>query len=596
MLVALPSAIAYGVAVYALLGPAYIAHGVCTGIVGAMVLGFVASAFGGATRLISSPCAPAGAVLASLATGLLQGPDAASPERIIALLALVALLSGALQLVYGLVGGGRLIKYIPFPVVSGYLSGVGVLIFLSQVPKFLGLPGSAIPAPALWSWPAIVVGTVTIAGVVLAPRFTRLVPATILGLAAGMLAYFAIALVRPGLLTLHGNPLVLGPVGGNAGGVFAGVGSTWPAMAALHWADLRSLVVPAFTLSVLLSIDTLKTCVVVDSLTRTQHDSNRTLIGQGAGNLVSALLGGMPGSGMMGATLVNVQSGGHTRFSGMLEGVFVLLAVLVLANWLAWIPVAALAGILIVVAIRMFDWGSLQLLRQKTTVLDFAVIATVIVVAVTVNLIAAAGAGVGLAVLLFIREQIHGSVIHRKVSADHISSTQHRLPADRALLEEHGRSITVCELQGSLFFGTTDQLRRELAPDLQRCRWLILDLRRVQTMDYTVVHLFDDFEATLSARNGALLFSRLPANRELREYFTQVQRTDPKAAERKFETLDDALQWAEDQLLNELRPTAAGDEPPLALVDFDLCRDFGADQIFAALEACAQPRSYGPAR
>ncbi|MCF7761534.1 MAG: hypothetical protein K9M98_13630, partial [Cephaloticoccus sp.] len=130
MLVALPSAIAYGVAVYALLGPAYIAHGVGTGIVGAIVLGFVASAFGGAPRLISSPCAPAGAVLASLATGLLNG-DSATPERIIALLALVAVLSGVLQLGYGLLGGGRLIKYIPFPVVAGYLSGVGVLIFLS---------------------------------------------------------------------------------------------------------------------------------------------------------------------------------------------------------------------------------------------------------------------------------------------------------------------------------------------------------------------------------------------------------------------------------------------------------------------------------
>ena len=142
MLVALPSSIAYGVAVYALLGPEYIGHGVRTGIVGAMVLGIVATVFGGAPRVISAPCAPAGAVLASLAAGLLAAPGTApAPSHIAALLLLLALMSGALQMLYGLVGGGRLIKYIPYPVVSGYLSAVGVLIFLSQLPKFLGTTG-----------------------------------------------------------------------------------------------------------------------------------------------------------------------------------------------------------------------------------------------------------------------------------------------------------------------------------------------------------------------------------------------------------------------------------------------------------------------
>ncbi len=593
MLVALPSSIAYGVAVYALLGPAYIGHGVRTGIVGAIVLGLVASAFGGAPRLISAPCAPAGAVLASLAAGLLAatgGPVA--PERIVVLLALVAVLSGALQLVYGLAGGGRLIKYIPYPVVSGYLSGVGVLIFLSQLPKFLGLPGKHLAAPALWSWPAMVVGTVTIAGVLLAPRLTKAIPATILGLAAGVLAYFGVGLVRPELLTLAGNPLVIGPIGGGDGGLFAGLTATWPALAGLHFADLHALAVPALTLSVLLSVDTLKTCVVVDSLTRSRHDSNRTLIGQGAGNLLSACCGGMPGAGTMGATLVSVESGGCTRLSGMLEGAFVLLAALVLGNWLAWVPVAALAGILIVVAVRMFDWGSFHLLRQKSTALDFAVIATVIIVAVAVNLIAAAGAGVGLAMVLFIREQIRGSVIRRKAAGNRISSTQHRLPADQALLEQHGARITVCELQGSLFFGTTDQLRTELAPDLRHCRWLILDLRRVSAMDYTAAHLFAEFATGLAERGGGLLFSRLPAHRDLREYFAQQGVLGPKAGDRKFETLDDALQYAEDRLLAELRPAGPGDEAPLALAEFDLCREFDADHTLAALEACAAARTY----
>lgn len=592
MLVALPSAIAYGVSVYALLGPAYIAYGVYTGIVGAIVLGFVASIFNGAPRLISSPCAPAGAVLAALVTGLLNGDSAAAPERIIALVALVAVLSAMLQVAYGLVGGGRLIKYIPYPVVSGYLSGVGVLIFISQVPKFLGLVGERISPPALWSGPAIVVGMVTIAGVLLAPRFTRAIPATIIGLATGMLAYFAIALVRPELLRLTGNPLLIGPLMDNASDLYSRAATSWRALGGLHWADLGTLVMPALTLSVLLSIDTLKTCVVVDSLTRKRHNSDRTLIGQGTGNLVSALLGGMPGAGMMGATLVNVESGGRSRRSGMLEGGFVLIAALLLANWLAWVPVATLAGILIVVSVRMFDWKSLHLLRQKSTVLDFAVIATVVVVAVSVNLIAAAGAGVALAMLLFIREQIRGSVIHRKNTADHFSSTQHRLPDDQALLQQHGQCITICELEGNLFFGTTEQLRAELTPGLKQCRWLIFDLRRVQSMDYTAAHLFAELQARLARRGGSLLFSRLPANRNLQVYFNHIELSGPRGIGPKFESLDEALQWAEDQLLDELRPALPQDESLLDLADFELCRDFVADQSLAALEACAEPHSY----
>lgn len=593
MLVALPSAIAYGVAVYALLGPDYVSHGVRTGIIGAAVLGFVTAAVGGAPRLISAPCAPAGAVLASLVTGMLAIGDATvPPERIILLLAVVAVLSGVLQLGYGLAGGGRLIKFIPYPVVSGYLSGVGVIIFLGQLPKLLGLPGKHLAAPSQWSGPAIIVGVITIAGVLLAPRLTKAVPATILGLAAGMLAYFGIALLRPELLTLDRNALLLGPMGGGTRGLFSGQSGLWAGFAGLTWADLRLLIPPAVTLSVLLSVDTLKTCVVVDSITHTRHDSNRTLIGQGTGNLISALLGGMPGAGTMGATLVSVESGGRSRLSGLCEGGFVLLAALLLAQWLAWVPVAALAGILIVVALRMFDWGSFQLLKQRSTGLDFAVIATVIVVAVAANLIAAAGAGVGLAMLLFIRDQIRSPVIRRKVDGTGISSTQHREPADQNLLQPLRSLITVCELQGSLFFGTTDQLRTELTPGLKHCRWLILDLRRVTAMDYTAAHLFAELNTDLAASSGGLLFSRLPARRDLRDYLEQVGIIGHRTMARRFETLDDAICWAEDRLLASLRPAPADDAPPLNLAEFELCREMDTDQTLSALAACAEPRSY----
>ena len=244
----------------------------------------------------------------------------------------------------------------------------------------------------------------------------------------------------------------------------------------------------------------------------------------------------------------------------------------------------------------MFDWGSFQLLRQKSTVLDFAVIATVVIVAVATNLIAAAGAGVGLAIVLFIREQIQGSVIRRKATGEQISSKQHRLPADQEVLKRHGAETSVCELQGSLFFGTTDQLFRELESDLKRCRYLILDLRRVRSVDFTAAHMLEQFEAMLAERKGFLIFSRLPANlpsgQNLEAYFEHVGVMHAKRNVRKFESLDDALQWVEDRILAEERPGPAGEAAPLALAEFDLLREFEADQTLAILAACAVEKSY----
>ena len=185
-------------------------------------------------------------------------------------------------------------------------------------------------------------------------------------------------------------------------------------MQGLGLGDLRNLLVPALTLAVLLSIDTLKTCVVLDALTRSRHDSNRELIGQGLGNLTTGLIGGMPGAGQMGATMVNMSSGAVSRMSGVIEGVLALIAFLLLGGLIAWVPVAALAAILIVVGIRMIDRHSLQFLKFRHTLFDFAVILAVVAVALTVGLIPASGTGIVLAIVLFVREQTRGSIVRSK--------------------------------------------------------------------------------------------------------------------------------------------------------------------------------------
>jgi len=596
MLVALPSAIAFGVTIFAPLGGSYAAQGAIAGILGATALGLVTPVLGGTNRLISAPCAPAAAVLSALAIELVRRGIA--PEAVALMLAIVALLTAALQITFGAVGLGRLIKYMPYPVVSGYLSGVGLLIIIAQLPKLLGAPKGtplweALTSPSAWQWHGIVVGAVTMGVMLIAPKLTKALPATILGLVAGVATYFAFALADRSMLSLAGNAAVVGPLvaGSTGGGFFTAIAGRVQAVRTLHLAEVTTLIVPALSLAVLLSIDTLKTCVVVDAITRSRHDSNRELIGQGFGNLASTLIGGMPGAGQMGATLVNISSGAKTRLSGTIEGVATLVAFLALGSLLAWIPIAALAGILIVVGVRMFDVRSLQFLKSRSTILDFVVIVSVVIVAETVSLIAASGVGVGLAILLFIREQVRGSVVHRKAYGNHLFSKQVRLKDEMEVLEQRGDATAIFELQGSLFFGTTDQLYTALEPELKTRKYLILDMRRVQSMDVTAAHILEQVEDMMRERNGRLLFSNLPRGRNVEEYLGQVGFTGEHAVQL-FGELDEALEWVEEQVIAEAHLEKLL-RPALALHEIELFRGRKAETL-AELEACMEARQFPP--
>jgi sulfate permease, SulP family len=602
MLVALPSSIAFGVAIYSPLGAGAAAQGAIAGLLGATAIGIVAPLFGGTERLISAPCAPAAAVMGSLAVELISGARSGTPLQpghVLLVMMLVALLSSGLQIFYGAIGGGTLIKYIPYPVVTGYLSGVGVVIFLKQLPGFLGLPKDVhglegLAAPGLWSTTSLLVGLATVVMMVAAPYLTRKIPAAIVGLAGGAAAYFAAGLARPELRVIEGNALVIGRLGGGDASFVSAFVARFAAFGDVGLADLRLIVVPALTLSILLSIDTLKTCVVVDALTRSRHDSNREMIGQGLANLTSALLGGMPGAGTSGPTLVNIASGGKTRLSSVLEGSFVLVAYLLLGGLIAWAPIAALAGILIVVAYRMVDWKSFRLLRQRSTVLDFLVVATVVAVAVGVGLISASGTGVALAIMLFIRDQVKGSVIHRKTYGNQVFSHQRRLPEEIAVLEAKGDRTLVVELEGNLFFGTTDQLLSQLEADLKIRQFVILDMHRVRSVDLTATHLLEQIEARLAERGAHLAFSNvprtLPSGQDLKAYFDEVGLVRPESNLRVFNQLSDALEWAEDEILRA-DGLAQNEENLLELREIDFLRGRKEDTL-RELAECTEERSY----
>ena len=597
MLVALPSAIAFGVTMYAPLGGSHGAQGALAGILGAVALGLLAPAFGGTPRLITAPCAPAAAVLSAIALELVD--EGLPAETILLRLALICLVSALLQLLAGVARIGRLIKYMPYPVVSGYLTGVGLIIVASQVPKLVGAAQGvawtgALAAPGLWNGYGLTVGAVTIAAMLIAPRLTRSLPAAVVALVAGVLAYFALSAVNPALLSLEHNALVIGSLGGTRDGVLAALGDRAAAFRGLGLRDIGAALVPGATLAILLSIDTLKTCVVLDALTRSRHDSDRELIGQGVANLAASALGGMPGAGQMGATLVNLSSGAQTRLSGMIEGALALLALLALGHLIAWVPIAALAAILIVVGLRMIDWHSIAFLRNQATMLDFLVIVAVVLVAESYSLIAASATGVGLAILLFLREQVRASIVHRKTFGSESFSKQNRLPEEMKILHERGAETAIFELQGSLFFGTTDQLYRMVEPELKERRYLILDLQRVQSVDLTAAHMLEQVEDVVAERGGFVLFSdlprSLPSGRDMQRYFDEIGLVRPERHVRVFDELDNALEWVENRVLEEEHLRRAH-ESPLELSEMTLFAG-RKHETLAALDTCLDRRSF----
>lgn len=595
MLVALPSAIAFGVTIYAPLGGSLAAQGALAGILGATALGLIAPAFGGSQRLITAPCAPAAAVLSALAIGFTQ--QGIEANAVLLMLALIGLLAGLIQIGLGFAKVGELIKFIPFPVVSGYLSGVGLIIIGSQVPKLLGAPAGtsflgALAAPGLWSWQSIVVGTVVVATMLLVPRLTQAVPAAILALLAGIFAYLGLGLIDPALMSTTGNPLLVGTLATGEGGLTDAIRNHWRAMHGLGIDAVAKVLVPALTLAVLLSIDTLKTCLVIDAMTQSHHDSNRELVGQGLGNMASSLAGGIPGAGTMGASLINISSGGTTRASGLMAGIFSLAAFLLLAPLIAWVPVPALAAILIVIGLRMIDRHSLTFFFTPTTRLDFVVIMAVILVAIFGNLIAASGVGVALAIILFIREQTKSSVVRNRIEGHEIFSKRGRDEMDEGGAEGERDSTVVFELQGSLFFGTASQLQTALEPETATHKYVILSMRRVQSLDVTATHVLEQIKDRLEENNAYLVFcdipKGLPSGLKMKRFLKDTGVVRPTNKAFAFRQLDEALEWVEGQERQHAKADTT-DAIPLELREMPLFAG-QSEHAITALEAALELR------
>jgi SulP family sulfate permease len=564
--VVLPQALAFGVALLTPFG-LDAARGALAGMIGTVFICTAAGITGGTRGLIASPTGPTLVLL----TGALGAVAAAGGADILLTMTAIVALTGIFQTFIGLSGGGGLIKYIPYPVVSGFMTGSALLMIKSQLDPMSGAGYDAAWESMRWL-PAAAAGA-TFLAMSYGPRLIRWLPGTIVGLVFGTLCFHLLALLVDADLPAHWLIGALPSIDSLS------FDYSLAAAATLRW-DV--IVGAAIALAILASLDTLLTAVIADVETGARHKARIELTGQGIGNILAGLAGGMAGAGTTGATVVAVRSGARRWGAMSAAGVFVLL-IFVGRDIGRLLPIGVLAGVIIHVAVKMIDRDIITWLKQRSTRMDSAIAILVTLVTVVYDLMIAVGAGVAIAIILFIRTQIRTSVVHRRSTAAQTHSTKQRTERERELLDEHGDRIIVYELRGNLFFATADQLLAQLAPDLDAPNWVILHMRRVYHADLTALKIVQQIARRLEAHSGHLIFCNVHRGIGIGETVQATMQTiSTDSAEVQvltFNGKDEALAHAENALLDELGspPTETSVNAPLAATD--LCRKMTDEQI-----------------
>ena len=470
--VALPLALAFGVSSGA--GP-------IAGLYGAIFVGLFAALFGGTPAQVSGPTGPMTVVMAAVFTHYTAlYPD--DPARGAALAFTVVMMGGAFQVLFGVFRLGRYIALIPHPVISGFMSGIGVIIILLQLGPLLGHAAAAGPLAAAKALPematapvpeALLLGGLALAVVYLLPsRINRLVPAPLLALVAGTLVLMG---VFP-----EGRATVLGDIP---------TGLPAPQWPTIELAALPYMVKSALMLAALGSIDSLLTSLVADNITRTHHRPERELVGQGIGNTVAGLFGGLPGAGATMRTVVNVRAGGLTPISGALHALVLLAVVLGAGAMASRIPHAVLAGILIKVGTDIIDWDYLRRIHRAPKA-GVVMMFTVLIITVFVDLITAVGIGVIMASLVFMKRMTDLQLDSIRAVTD--PADEMPLSTEEADLLEAGRGrVLLFHLGGPMSFGAAKGMARRLAA-FDEYDALVLDLSDVPVIDFTTARAIDD--------------------------------------------------------------------------------------------------------
>ena len=462
--IALPMALAFGVASGA---------GAVAGLWGAVLVGFFAALFGGTPTLISEPTGPMTVVMTAVIASLIA---ANGQETGMAMAFTVVMLAGVFQIIFGLLRLGRYVTMMPYTVISGFMSGIGIILVILQIAPFLGqaspaggVVGTLQALPDLFAniQPAeTILAAVTVAIIWFMPvKFKKVIPPQLVALIVGT----ALSLVLFPNLDIR-----------RIGEIPAG----FPQLQVPTFApdQLRVMFVDAAVLGMLGCIDALLTSVVADSLTRTEHDSNKELLGQGLGNIASGLFGGIAGAGATMGTVVNIQSGGRTALSGLVRAGVLLVVILGAANLAATIPLAVLAGIALKVGIDIVDWGFLRR-AHKISIKAALIMYGVILLTVLVDLIAAVGIGVFVANILTI-ERMNALQSESVKTINDTDDIVALTSEERRWMDEAEGRVLLFQLSGPMIFGVAKAISREHNA-VKECEAVVFDVSEVRHLGVT---------------------------------------------------------------------------------------------------------------
>ena len=504
-IVALPLALAFGIQAFGGIDdPSASSMGALAGLVGATFLGFFASLFGGTHSQISGPTGPMTVITASLLSGVWAVQH--SMSAVLISMSLAGLFCGLFQILFGILKIGKYVRYIPYPVLSGFMSGIGVIIIIQQLYPLIGCKSPVLVVDMITQLPervaggvsftALLLGLGTLAIIYLFPLITKKIPSTLVAL---------LVMTVVSLFLGMDEKLLIGQIPSSFPmPFFAKEGLS---LSGLDWgAVLKASVIPGLTLAGLGSIDTLLTSVVADNITKTHHNSNRELVGQGIGNIVSGLFCGISGAGATMRTVVNVKSGGRTQISGMVHSLMLLAVLLGLGSLVRYVPLAVLAGILITVGWGIIDFkGFKDLLRIPRA--DAVVLIIVFLLTVFVDLLTAVGIGMVIACVLFMKRA--SDLVEGGYHSDQMTAFDKEIPweDEKVLTDEVRSKIYIQRLNGPIFFGSITRFQEVMHDIPDDAKIVIIRMRLVSFMDQSGLYAMETAIKDLQAKGVTVLMT-----------------------------------------------------------------------------------------
>ncbi len=485
-IVALPLAIAFA-----------IASGVSPekGLFTAIIAGFVISALGGSRVQIGGPT---GAFIV-IVYGIVQ-------QFGINGLIVATFIAGILLIIMGIAKLGNIIKFIPHPLIVGFTTGIAVIIFSSQMKDFFGLKMGSVPADFIDKWIAyshsvssvniyaLIIGAVTLGIILLWPKVTHKVPGSLMAILVTTLAVYFLKLPVETIGSRFGAIPSLLPT---------------PVIPGISWAVIQQLIKPAFTIALLGGIESLLSAVVADGMMGGNHRSNTELIAQGIANICSSIFGGIPATGAIARTATNIKNGGRTPVAGMVHALVLFAILLFVGKWAAYIPMATLAGVLIIVAYNMSEWHNFISI-MKASKSDAAVLLTTFFLTVLIDLTVAIEIGMILAAFLFMRNMMKSSSVEQL----NITSNDRDEDLNKYKLPN---KVDVFEINGPLFFGAAYKFKDAMKQIEEPAEILIIRMRNVPVIDATGIHILKDVCREIKVNGTKLILTEINSDQVMTE-------------------------------------------------------------------------------